>query len=167
MKTVELYNANSEMYWNLDEFLKATGYKNVQEYCAHQHDTLGTKEYCTQIVRDDMYKQANEDLEIIIEDNLEYLFNNYYVTVKPISKCWNGTYKGELQNVKHISDVLNYEVVSISIIDNCLRLVVSHHDGRNIYDLYFSNYKLYENESESDYMEYVVHLYKLWERGDI
>lgn len=63
--------------------------------------------------------------------------------------------------------MLNYEVVSISIIDNCLRLVVSHHDGRNIYDLYFSNYKLYENESESDYMEYVVHLYKLWERGDI
>lgn len=43
----------------------------------------------------------------------------------------------ELQNVNNISDVLNYEVVSISIIGNCLRLVVSHHDGRNIYDLYY------------------------------
>lgn len=84
-----------------------------------------------------MYKQANEDLEIVIDDTLEYLFNNYYVTVKPISERWNGTYKGELQNVNNISDVLNYEVVSISIIGNCLRLVVSHHDGRNIYDLYY------------------------------
>lgn len=35
MKVIELYNANSDMYWNLDEFLKSIGYKNVQEYCAY------------------------------------------------------------------------------------------------------------------------------------
>lgn len=45
MKTVELYNTDSEMYWNIEEFLKVFGYKNVQEFCAYERDTLGTKEY--------------------------------------------------------------------------------------------------------------------------
>lgn len=66
MKIVELYNANSDIYWNLDKFLEHFGYKNVQEYCAYERDTVGTKEYCNTIVSNAMYQQ----LEIPLVVNL-------------------------------------------------------------------------------------------------
>lgn len=167
MQVVELYNANSEIYWNLDEFLKFMNYKNVQEYCAYERDTVGTKEYCNTIVANAMYQQLEDDLEFISEMTLNYLDKHYYVTVRPTSERWNGVYKGELQNINSIYDVFDYDVKSITIEGNCLKVVTSHHDGNNTYELYFSNYKLYENESESDYMEYVINLYELWERGTL
>lgn len=166
-KTVELYNRDSEYYWNVDEFLKHFGYKNVQEYCAYERDTVGTKEYCNTIVSNAMYQQLEDDLEFISEMTLDYLDKHYYVTVKPISERWDGTYKGELQNINSIYDVFAYDVKSITIEGNCLKVVTSHHDGNNTYDLYFSDYKLYENESENDYMEHVINLYDLWYNGDI
>lgn len=58
MKTVELYNVNSDYYWNIDEFLKGYGYKNVQEFCAYEKDTLGAKDYCENIVQTAMFEQA-------------------------------------------------------------------------------------------------------------
>lgn len=165
MKTVELYNASSDIYWNVDEFLKGYGYKNVQEFCAYEKDTLGTKDYCENIVQTTMYKQSERDLEFISEMTLDYLDEHYYATVKPISERWNGTYKGELQNINSIYDVFTYDVESITIEGNCLKVVTRHHDGNNTYELYFSDYKLYENESENDYMEYVINLCELWEQG--
>lgn len=63
MKIVELYNTNSDIYWNVDEFLKGYGYKNVQEFCTYEKDTLGTKDYCENIVQTAMYEQAENDLE--------------------------------------------------------------------------------------------------------
>lgn len=114
-----------------------------------------------------MYQQSENDLEFISEMTLDYLDKNYYVTVKPILERWNGVYKGELQNISSIYDVFDYDIKSITIKGNYLEVVCSHHDGRNTYNLYFSKYKLYENESESDYIEYVMNLYELWERGEL
>lgn len=145
MKTVELYNRNDE-------------------YCAYEKDTIGAKDYCENIVQTAMYEQAENDLEFISEMTLDYLDQHYYTTVRPTSERWNGTYKGELQNINSIYDVFDYNVKSIAIEGNCLKVVTSHHDGNNTYELYFSDYKLYENESENDYMEYVVNLYELWQR---
>lgn len=96
---------------------------------------------------------------------LNYLDKHYYATVRPTSERWNGGYKGELQNIDSIYDVFDYDVKSITIKDNCLEVVCSHHDGNNTYELYFSDYKLYENESENNYMKYVINLYELWEQG--
>lgn len=165
MKTVELYNRNSDYYLNIDKFLKGYGYKNVQEFCAYEKDTLGAKDYCENIVQTAMFEQAENDLEFISENILDYLDQHYYVTVRPTSERWNGVYKGELQNINSIYDVFTYDVKSITIKGNYLEVVYSHHDGNNTYELYFSNYKLYENESENDYMEYVINLYELWEQG--
>ena len=167
MLSVELYNRDDEMYWNLEEFLKVFGYKNVQEYCAYERDTVGTKDYCMNIVQDAMYQQAEDDLEFISEMTLEYLDKHYYATVRPTSERWNGTYKGELQNLESLYEVFNYDVKSIAIKWNYLEIITSHHDGNNTYELYFSQYKLYENESESDYMEYAINLYELWEQGKL
>lgn len=36
MQSVELYNRDNEMYWNIEEFLKVFSYKNVQEFCAYE-----------------------------------------------------------------------------------------------------------------------------------
>lgn len=33
-KTVELYNRDNNYYWNVQEFIKCCGYKNVQEFCS-------------------------------------------------------------------------------------------------------------------------------------
>lgn len=165
MKTVELYNVNSDYYWNIDEFLKGYGYKNVQEFCAYEKDTLGAKDYCKNIIQTAMFEQAENDLEFISEMTLDYLDTHYYVTVRPTSERWNGVYKGKLQNTNSIYDVFTYDVKSITIKGNYLEVVCSHHDGNNTYELYFSNYKLYENESENDYMEHVINLYELWEQG--
>ena len=167
MPSVELYNRDNEMYWNVEEFLKVFGYKNVQEFCAYERDTVGTKDYCMNIVQDAMYQQIEDDLEFISEMTLEYLNNNYYTTVRPILERWNGTYKGELQNLQSLYEVFGYDVKSITIDGNCLEIITSHHDGNNTYELYFSQYKLHENESESDYMEYVVNLYELWEQCEL
>lgn len=114
-----------------------------------------------------MHQQIEDDLELISEMTLEYLNNNYYTTVRPISECWNGTYKGELQNLQSLYNVFDYDVKSITIKGKCLEIITSHHDGNNTYELYFSQYKLYENESENDYMEYVVNLYELWGQGKL
>ena len=33
-KTVELYNRNSDYYWNVEKFVTEQGYQNVCAYCA-------------------------------------------------------------------------------------------------------------------------------------
>ena len=166
-KTVELYNRDNNYYWNVQEFIKCCGYKNVQEFCAYERDTVGTKEYCTQIVENAMYEQQEMDLEFIIENTLEYLDKNYFITVRPTSELWNGIYKGELQNINSIYDVLNYEIKTITIKDNYLEIVTSHHDGNNTYQLYFADYSLYDDESEKHYMDTVINLMELWEYGKL
>lgn len=166
-KTVELYNRDNNYYWNVQEFIKCCGYKNVQEFCAYERDTVGTKEYCTQIVENAMYEQQEMDLEFIIENTLEYLDKNYFITVRPTSKLWNGIYKGELQNINSIYDVLDYEIKTITIKDNYLEIVTSHHDGNNTYQLYFADYSLYDDESEKHYMDTVINLMELWEYGKL
>lgn len=166
-KTVELYNRDNNYYWNVQEFIKCCGYKNVQEFCAYERDTVGTKEYCTQIVENAMYEQQEMDLEFIIENTLEYLDKNYFITVRLTSELWNGIYKGELQNINSIYDVLNYEIKTITIKDNYLEIVTSHHDGNNTYQLYFADYSLYDDESEKHYMDTVINLMELWEYGKL
>ena len=164
-KTVELYNRNSDFYCNVEKFIMEQGYKNVCEYCADVFDKLGTVEWCTEQAKNSMYEQQEMDLEFIVENTLEYLDKNYFITVRPISERWNGIYKGELQNVNNIYDVLNYEINTITIKDNYLEIVTSHHDGNNTYQLYFADYSLYDGESEKHYMNTVINIMDLWERG--
>ena len=166
-KTIELYSRNNPFYWDVEKFVTEQGYQNVCDYCANVLNKLGSTKWCKAQATQDMYKQQDRDLNYLCEDTLEYLFNNYYATVKPISKRWNGVYKGELQNVNNISDVLNYNIQTVTIKDNYLEIVTSHHDGYNTYEIYFSDYKLYENESERNYMEYIVNVYDLWQTGNI
>lgn len=165
MKTVELFNRNEEYYWNVNKFVTEQGFENPCEYCAKVLNQLGTEQWCIDTATSDMYQQSEKDLEWICEETLDYLDKHYYATVKPISERWNGTYKGELQNINSIYDVFTYDVKTITIEGNCLKVVTSHHDGNNTYELYFSDYKLYENENENDYMEHVINLYELWEQG--
>ena len=70
---------------------------------------------------------------------------------------------GELSKDNSLYDVLNYEIKTITIKDNYLEIVTSHHDGNNTYQLYFADYSLYDDESEKHYMDTVINLMELWE----
>lgn len=121
----------------------------------------------------------NLGLAVISLSGKKYFFttiNDYKeMTVKSIynrfsevlQELWNGIYKGELQNINSIYDVLNYEIKTITIKDNYLEIVTSHHDGNNTYQLYFADYSLYDDESEKHYMDTVINLMELWEYGKL
>ena len=67
-RIVELFNANSEIYWNINKFVESQGFSNVVEYCAEILSKVGSVDWCTATVKEDMYNQSNRDLEFIYEE---------------------------------------------------------------------------------------------------
>lgn len=49
-KTVELYNRNSDYYWNVEKFVTEQGYSNVCEYCYKYYGFMGT--WCIRYIKD-------------------------------------------------------------------------------------------------------------------
>nr|DAU72529.1 MAG TPA: hypothetical protein [Caudoviricetes sp.] len=190
MKTIELYNRNNDYYWNVEKFVTEQGYQNVCAYCADVLDRLGSVEWCKEQATQDMYTQQDLDFENIYENTLLPLNEKYYIVCIPTQGRWNGTYKGGLQDCKHIDMCINYEVQKVTIKDKALIIDVSHHDGNNQYVLYFveSNkptIEEYYNELQDNYLyeyysvlrdkkdienyinTYAIDLYDLWYKGNI
>lgn len=177
MKKVELYNRNNDFYWNVDKFVTEQGYKNVCEYCANIFDRLGTVEWCKEQVKNAMYEQQELDFEYLYEDILNGLNEKYYIWCIPTQGRWNGTYKGGLQDCKHIDMCLDYEVQKVTIKDKALIINVAHHDGNNQYILYFtehteisdiSSVPIMNIDEQNKYIEnYAIDLYDLWYNGNI
>lgn len=68
--TVELYNRNSDYYWNVEKFVTEQGYQNVYAYCADVLTKLGTIKWCTEQATQDMYNQQYSDFDYIYENTL-------------------------------------------------------------------------------------------------
>lgn len=191
-RTVELYNVNIPYYWDVEKFVNDNGYQNVCEYCADVFDRLGSVEWCTSQATEDMYKAQYEDLELLYEDILNSLNEKYNIVCIPTQGRWNGTYKGGLQDCKHIDMCLQYDVQKVTIKDKALIIDVAHHDGNNQYILYFVDtdkptteeyYNMVNNNGYSEYVQgvtlnnekdikdyikkYAIDLYDLWYHGKI
>nr|DAK10872.1 MAG TPA: hypothetical protein [Caudoviricetes sp.] len=176
-KTVELYNRNSDFYWNVEKFVIEQGYKNVCEYCADVFDRLGTVEWCKEQARQDMYREQEINLEDIYENVLLPLNEKYYIWCIPTQGTWSGTRLGGLQDCKHIDMCINYEVQKVTINDKALIINVAHHDGNNQYILYFTEHTEISDISEIPIMDinkqnkyienYAIDLYDLWYNGNI
>ena len=158
-KTVELFNANAEMYWNIDKFIESQGFSNVVEYCAVLLEKLGSVAWCTQIVTDDMYHQSNRDLNWVYEETIQRLEKNYNLCIISCIGLWNGTYKGTLQDITTI-DIPWGDVIKLEIKDKALEITTAHHDGRNTYKIYCvdSNSptveEFYNEKQNNDYYDY-------------
>lgn len=176
-KTVELYNRNSDYYWDVEKFVNEQYYKNVCEYCADVFNKLGTVEWCKEQATQDMYKQQYIDFEDIYENTLLPLNEKYYIWCIPTQGTWNGTRLGGLQDCKHIDMCINYEVQKVTIKDKALIIDVAHHDGNNQYILYFTEHTeisdiseipIMDIDKQNKYIEnYAIGLYDLWYKGDI
>lgn len=191
-KTVELYNVNSEYYWDVNTFVTEQGYKNVCEYCADVFDKLGSVEWCTEQATEDMYRQQYEDFNFIYDDILCCLNKNYNIVCIPTQGRWNGTYKGNLQDCNNIDMCIHDDVQKITIEGKSLVIDISHHDGNNQYILYFveshnPTIEEYYNElKNNDYYDYeygvtldnqqdvenyintyAIDLYDLWNKGKL
>lgn len=176
-KTVELYNRNSDFYWNIEKFVIEQGYKNVCEYCADVFDRLGTVEWCKEQARQDMYREQEINLKDIYENVLLPLNEKYYIWCIPTQGTWSGTRLGGLQDCKHIDMCINYEVQKVTINDKALIINVAHHDGNNQYILYFTEHTEISDISEIPIMDineqnkyienYAINLYDLWYNGKI
>lgn len=176
-KTVELYNRNSDYYWNVDTFVTEQGYKNVCDYCANVFDRLGTVEWCKEQAKQDMFEHQDLDFEFIYDDILSRLNKRYYIWCIPRQGTWRGTRIGGLQDCKNIDMCLNYEVQKVTIKDKSLIIDVAHHDGHNQYVLYFTEHTEISDISEIPIMDideqnkyintYAIDLYDLWYKGNI
>ena len=161
-KTVELYNRNSEYYWNVEKFVTEQSYK---------------VEWCKKQATQDMYNQQYIDFDFIYEDILNRLNEKYNIWCIPTQQTWNGTRLGGLQDCKHIDMCLNYEVQKVTIKDKALIIDVAHHDGNNQYILYFaehteindiSDIPIMDIDEQNLYIEnYAIGLYDLWYNGNI
>lgn len=176
-KTIELYNRNSEYYWNVEKFVTEQGYKNVCEYCADVLNRLGSVEWCTEQAKEDMYKQQYQDFDFLYEDILSRLNNQYNIWCIPTQQTWNGTRIGGLQDCKHIDMCIHDEVQKVTIKDKSLIIDVAHHDGNNQYILYFTEHTEISDISDTpitnkkDIKKYIknyaIGLYNLWYKGNI
>lgn len=192
MKTVELYNRNSDYYWNVEKFVTEQGYKDVCAYCADVLDKLGTVEWCTEQATKDMYNQQYVDFDFIYDDILYGLNKNYNIVCILTQGRWNGTYKGNLQDCNNIDMRIHDDVQKITIEGKSLVINISHHDGNNQYILYFvesynPTIEEYYNElQDNDYYDYecsvtldnkqdaenyintyAIDLYDLWNKGKL
>lgn len=177
MKTVELYNRNSEYYWNVEKFVTEQDYQNVCEYCVSVFDKLGSVEWCKEQAKEDMYTQQNLDFEDIYENTLLPLNEKYYIWCIPTQQTWQGTRKGGLQDCKHIDMCINYEVQKVTIKDKALIIDVAHHDGNNQYVLYFTEHTeiidiseipIMDTDEQNKYINtYAIDLYDMWYNGNI
>lgn len=175
--TVELYNRNSDYYWNVEKFVTEQGYKNACEYCADILSKLGSIEWCTEQAKQDMYNQQYQDFEYLYDDILSRLNEKYHIWCIPTQGTWRGTFKGGLQDYKHIDMCINYEVQKVTIKDKALIIDVAHHDGNNQYILYFTEHTEISDISEIPIMDinkqnkyienYAIDLYDLWYNGNI
>lgn len=175
--TVELYNRNSDYYWNVEKFVTEQGYQNVYAYCADVLTKLGTIKWCTEQATQDMYNQQYSDFDYIYENTLLPLNEKYYIWCIPTQGTWNGTRLGGLQDCKHIDMCINYEVQKVTIKDKALIIDVAHHDGNNQYILYFTEHTeisdiseipIMDIDKQNKYIEnYAIGLYDLWYKGDI
>lgn len=135
-RTIKLFNANSDIYWNVNKFVESQGFNNVAEYCAEILGKLGSVEWCTKTATDDMYKQSNIDLEFIYEDTIERLERNYKFCYVPSVGRWNGICKGTLQDISSLEHIPWCDVIKLEIKDKALEITTTHHDGRNTYIVY-------------------------------
>ena len=175
--TVELYNRNSDYYWNVEKFVTEQGYKNACEYCADILSKLGSIEWCKEQATQDMYKQQYSDFEYLYDNILSRLNEKYYIWCIPKQQTWNGTRVGGLQDCKHIDMCIKYEVQKVTINDKALIIDVAHHDGNNQYILYFTEHTeindiseipIMDIDKQNKYIEnYAIGLYDLWYKGDI
>lgn len=177
MKTVELYNRNSNYYWNVNTFVTEQGYKNVCEYCADVLNRLGSIEWCTEQAIQDMYNSQYQDFDFLYEDILSRLNEKYHIWCIPKQGLWNGTRLGGLQDCKHIDMCIEYDVQKVTIKDKALIIDVAHHDGNNQYILYFtehteindiSDIPILDKHKQEQYINtYAIGLYDLWYNGNI
>ncbi len=176
-KTIELYNRNSEYYWDVEKFVTDQCYENVCEYCAYVLNKLGSIKWCTEQATQDMYNSQYQDFEFIYEDILTRLNNQYYIWCIPTQQTWSGTRLGGLQDCKHIDMCIHDEVQKITINGKSLIIDVSHHDGNNQYILYFTEHTEINDISEIPIMDideqnnyintYAIDLYDMWYKGSI
>lgn len=176
-KIVELYNRNSNYYWNVEKFVTEQGYQNVCAYCADVLDKLGSVEWCTEQATQDMYSQQYIDFDYLYEDILTRLNERYNIWCIPTEQTWNGTRLGGLQDCKHIDMCIHDEVQKVTIKDKALIIDVAHHDGNNQYILYFtehieindiSSIPITNKKEQNLYIKnYAIGLYELWYKGNI
>lgn len=132
---------------------------------------------CKEQATQDMYREQEINLEDIYENVLLHLNKKYYIWCIPTQGRWNGTYKGGLQDCKHIDMCIHYEVQKITIKDKALIIDAAHHDGSNQYVLYFTEHTEINDISEIPIMDideqnkyintYAIDLYDLWYSGNI
>lgn len=151
-RRVELFNANSEIYWNINKFVESQGFSNVVEYCAEILSKVGSVDWCTATVKEDMYNQSNRDLEFIYEDTIERLERNYKLCYIP---C-NGT----LQDISTLDHIPWCDVIKLEIEDKTLEITTAYHGGRSTYVVYCmdsnspSIEEFYNEKQENDYYDY-------------
>nr|DAE86434.1 MAG TPA: endoribonuclease [Caudoviricetes sp.] len=151
-RRVELFNANSEIYWNINKFVESQGFSNVVEYCAEILSKMGSVDWCTATVKEDMYNQSNRDLEFIYEDTIERLERNYKLCYIP---C-NGT----LQDISTLDHIPWCDVIKLEIKDKTLEITTAYHGGRSTYVVYCMDSnspmveEFYNEKQENDYYDY-------------
>ena len=159
-RIVELFNANSEMYWNVDKFVESQGFSNVVEYCAEILETIGSVEWCAKTAKADMYQQVSRDLDWVYEETIQRLEKNYSLCIISCIGRWNGTYQGKLQDISTLDHIPWCDVIKLEIKDKALEITTAHHDGRNTYRIYCMDSnsptvkEFYNEKQNNDYYDY-------------
>lgn len=142
-------------YYCLEDFAKFNGYNGFRD--KGFLDSFGIEdinEWSDGIVADWLSEQKNYELDFIL-DTYRLLEHSHYIVCVSWVEYWNTKGYTEITPLKKIMDILNYrgafELTDIYEGQNYLKFCISHHDGNDVYYLFF-NEKEY-NSSLSDDIE--------------
>ena len=139
-KETQVFDYND--YWDMDTFAKSQGYNGAEdpEFMEDRGiDDIGDWSMCA---KDNwLGEQKNIDIDSIL-DYYQSLELNYYIYMVANLEKWNGKAQTEITQLENITDIFSYkgsiELTAIYEGENYLKFCISHHDGNDIYYVFFN-----------------------------
>lgn len=142
--TKEKHVFSNRNFYYLDDFAKYQGFINSQDIeFLRDWNIEDVAEWSDGMIDMWLNEMKNYEIEYLLNECYSVLEKTYYISCVSWIEKWNTKGYSEITLLEKISDIFDYgcsacELTDIYEGENYLKFCISHHDGNDVYYLFFN-----------------------------